>query len=55
VKVAFLKGAHLKPMPPGSSKQKDTSYLDIYENALPDEKQFVSWVEQAAKLPGEKL
>lgn len=55
VKVAFLMGAHLKPMPPGSSKQKDPRYLDIYEDALPDEKQFVSWVEQAAKLPGEKL
>lgn len=55
VKVAFLKGAHLKPMPPGTSKQKDPRYLDIYENALPDEEQFVNWVKQAAKLPGEKL
>jgi hypothetical protein len=53
--LAFLMGAHLKPMPPGSSKQKDPRYLDIYEDALPDEKQFVSWVEQAAKLPGDKM
>lgn len=55
VKVAFLKGAQLKPMPPGTSKQKDPRYMDIYENALPDEEQFASWVKQAAELPGEKL
>jgi len=53
--VAFLKGAQLDPLPPGTSKQKDPRYLDIYEDALPDEKLFVSWVKQAAELPGEKL
>lgn len=55
VKVAFLKGAQLKPMPPGTSKQQDPRYLDIYEGKLPDEEQFVNWVKQSAKLPGEKL
>lgn len=55
VKVAFLKGAHLTPMPPGTSKQKDPRYLDIHADALPDEPQFVSWVKQAAQLPGDKL
>src|SRR6187549_1669143 len=28
VKVAFFKGAALKPLPPGVSKQKDVRYLD---------------------------
>ncbi|MCU0319167.1 MAG: DUF1801 domain-containing protein [Flavobacteriales bacterium] len=55
VKVAFLKGAQLDPLPPGTSKQKDPRYLDIFEGALPDEAQFISWLKQAARLPGEKL
>jgi hypothetical protein len=55
VKVAFLQGVHLKPMPPGSSKQKATRYLDIFEGGLPEEELFVRWVEQAAKFPGERL
>jgi hypothetical protein len=42
-------------MPPGTSKQKDPRYLDIHADALPDEAQFVSWVKQAAQLPGDKL
>lgn len=54
VKVAFPMGAHMKPPPPGPSKQANVRYLDIHENALPDEEQFVSWVRQAAQLPGEK-
>ena len=52
VKVAFFRGASLKPVPPGSSKDKNTRYLDIREDDELDEKQFASWVRQAAKLPG---
>jgi hypothetical protein len=52
VKVAFLQGAKLKPLPPGSSKDKDVRYLDIHEGDTIDEKQFADWVKQAAKLPG---
>jgi hypothetical protein len=52
VKVAFLQGAHMKPMPPGASKDKNARYLDIHEGDAIDEKQFVDWVKQAAKLPG---
>ena len=52
VKVAFLQGAALKPMPPGPSKDKEARYLDIHEGDAIDEKQFTSWVKQAAKLPG---
>ena len=54
VKVAFFRGASLRPVPPGASKHKDVRYLDIYENHL-DEAQFTAWVKQASQLPGEKM
>ena len=52
VKVAFLNGAKLKPLPPGESKDKNTRYLDIRENDTIDEKQFADWLRQGAALPG---
>lgn len=54
VKVAFFRGAALKPVPPGASKQKNVRYLDIHEDGF-DEAQFAAWVKQASKFPGEKL
>ena len=55
VKVAFFRGAALRPVPPGKSKQQHVRYLDIREDDQLDEKQFSAWVKQASKLPGEKL
>jgi hypothetical protein len=55
VKVAFFRGAQLRPLPPGESKQKDVRYLDIREHDGLDEAQFVDWVKQASALPGEKM
>lgn len=55
VKVAFFRGASLKPPPPGTSKQKEVRYLDIYEGDELDEEQLASWIRQAAALPGEKM
>ena len=52
VKVAFFNGASLRPLPPGTSKSKDTRYLDIRERDALDEAQFANWVKQAAALPG---
>lgn len=52
VKVGFFAGASLRPMPPGASKDKNMRYLDIHEDDELDEKQFASWVKQAAALPG---
>jgi len=52
VKVAFFRGASLRPVPPGESKQKDVRYLDIHEDDLVDEAQLATWVKQAAALPG---
>lgn len=55
VKVAFLNGASLKPLPPGTSRMAHARYLDIREDDSFDEKQFATWMKQASKLPGEKL
>jgi hypothetical protein len=52
VKVAFLQGASLKPIPPGPSKDKNARYLDIHEGDAVNEKQIADWVKQAVKLPG---
>lgn len=52
VKVAFFRGAALKPLPPGESKDPNTRYLDIYEADEIDEKQVGDWIRQAAELPG---
>ncbi|MEO5325779.1 DUF1801 domain-containing protein [Mesorhizobium sp. CC13] len=54
VKVAFFKGAHLSPLPPGTSKQAEVRYLDIFEDRPFDERQFSDWVRQASALPGER-
>jgi len=55
VKVAFFRGAQLRPVPPGPSKSQDTRYLDIREDDELDEAQFLDWVQQASALPGERM
>ena len=52
VKVTFFRGASLRPVPPGASKQKDVRYLDIREDDEIDEARMATWVRQAAALPG---
>ncbi len=54
VKVTFFRGMSLDPVPPGKSKHPEVRYLEIREDNF-DEAQFVDWVKQASKLPGEKL
>jgi hypothetical protein len=55
VKVAFFRGRSLRPLPPGESRQKEVRYLDIHEHDQADEIQFVDWVKQASRLPGERM
>jgi hypothetical protein len=52
VKVAFFRGASLRPVPPGESKSKEVRYLDLREGERIDEGQLERWVRQAAELPG---
>ena len=55
VKLAFFRGASLRPVPPGESKQKTVRYLDVREGDALDEAQLAAWARQAAALPGEKM
>ncbi len=54
VKVIFLKGQLLDPKPPGTSKNPHVRYLDIREDDQLGG-QFAAWVQQASRLPGEKM
>ena len=51
VKVTFLKGTLLRPIPPGSGKDRDSRWVDVHEGEL-DETQMAAWVRQAAAIPG---
>ena len=51
VKVTFLNGAMLSPEPPGSGKDPDSRWVDIYEEGF-DDAQMEEWIRQAASLPG---
>jgi hypothetical protein len=52
VKVTFFCGTSLSPMPPGTSKQKNVRYVDIYEDTPFDEQLMAAWIRQASDLPG---
>jgi hypothetical protein len=52
VKVAFVRGTSLQPLPPGASKVPGTRYLDVHEGEALDEELVASWIEQASELPG---
>ena len=51
VKVTFLQGASLRPVPPGAGKDKDARWIDLYEGEL-DEERMEAWIRQAAAIPG---
>src|SRR6186997_1877697 len=52
VKVTFFRGASLRPVPPGASRQRNVRYFDIHEGEELDDVQMATWVKQAAALPG---
>lgn len=55
VKVTFLSGASLRPVPPVASRHEHVRYFHIHEEDEPDEELLVSWIRQASALPGEKV
>lgn len=55
MKVTFFRGRSLRPLPPGESKMPEVRYLDVHEHDDLDEAQFISWVQQASRLPGERM
>ena len=46
-----MNGAALRPVPPGSGKDRDARWVDVREGEY-DEEQMAEWVRQAAALPG---
>ena len=52
VKVTFFRGASLRPVPPGESRQKDVRYLDIPEDEKVDDELLAGWIRQASELQG---
>ena len=52
IKVTFIRGADLDPIPPVTSKDPDARYVHIHEDDDLDEALLASWVRQAADLPG---
>ncbi|MGK7224040.1 DUF1801 domain-containing protein [Kocuria flava] len=55
VQVQFFRGSSLDPVPPKASKHPEVRYLDLHEDDDLDEAQLRSWIEQAARLPGERM
>lgn len=52
IKVSFLRGTSLRPLPPVESKDPNTRYFHIHENERVDQRQLTTWIRQAAALPG---
>jgi len=52
VKVTFLNGSSLRPLPPVGSKDPNTRYFHIDEDDVLDENALANWIRQAAALPG---
>jgi hypothetical protein len=55
VKVTFLNGASLRPLPPVESKHPNVRYFHIHEHDPMDEELVANWIGQASELPGENL
>ena len=55
IKVTFFRGTSLTPPPPVGSKHPEVRYLHVPEDPPLDEAQFLDWVAQASRLPGERL
>jgi hypothetical protein len=55
IKVTFLRGTSLRPLPPVESKHPNVRYFHIHEGEPLDEKLITRWIGQAAKGPGDPL
>ena len=55
IKVTWLNGARLRPLPPIDARDPNARYVHLEEGEPLDETQLSAWIEQAASLPGEAL
>lgn len=51
VKVTFLNGAHLDPLPPVGSKDPDARYVHLDQDSDLTDPQLAAWIRQASQLP----
>jgi hypothetical protein len=52
MKVTFLNGSKLDPLPPVDSKDPNSRYAHIHEDEEIDEALYERWMRQASSLPG---
>lgn len=52
IKITFIDGVGLDPMPPVASKDERARYHHIHEQDEIDEKLLSNWIRQASALPG---
>jgi hypothetical protein len=55
IKVTFLRGTKLEPLPPETSKDPNTRYYHICEDTPVDDEQLTDWIKQASEIPGDPL
>lgn len=55
VKVTFLRGSALDPMPPVASKHPEVRYFHIHEGDDLEETPLREWIKQASEIPGEPV
>lgn len=55
IKITFLNGSSLDPLPPVESKHESTRYFHIHENDKIDDTQLMNWIKQASERPGDPL
>ncbi|MEM7342288.1 MAG: DUF1801 domain-containing protein [Actinomycetota bacterium] len=54
VKVTWLNGGALDPLPPHESRYEHVRYSNIHEDDEIDDDQLRAWIRQAASIPGEE-
>ena len=52
MKVTFLNGGKLDPLPPVDSKDPDSRYAHIHQDEEIDDALFEAWMRQASSIPG---
>lgn len=52
IKITFIDGAHLDPIPPVASKDEHARYYHLHEHDDIDDQLLGNWISQAAELPG---
>lgn len=55
IKITFLNGSSLDPLPPVESKHESTRYFHIHENDKIDDALLTRWIKQASERPGYPL